>query len=341
MYYFTPSSVDHAIQRMVKELLKSGAHTESRNGPVLTMPGPVVTSWSPDISRVSFCPVRNANPFFHYMEAMWMLAGRNDIEFVSQYATVMKQFSDDGGLTQPGAYGHRWRAHFGFDQLRRVIKHLQEKPNSRRAVLAMWDANVDVAGMEVSTDVPCNTHIYFSNRGGQLDMTVCCRSNDAIWGAYGSNIVHFSVLHEVVAAATGLRLGCLVQFSNDMHMYSERPDVLKLVATCEHKVAAGPRVLSDGETLTGIHGFYVKWDLQALREWDTLYIEDIQPWPAEYSPMLSRAVALERAWGFHKAGDTELALSSLRGYHGKTDIILAAIQWLERAQARKLAKEQA
>jgi hypothetical protein len=53
---------------------------------------------------------------------------------------------------------------------------------------------------------------------------VCCRSNDIIWGAYGSNAVHFSVLQEYVAARTGFGVGTYHQFSNNYHAYVETLD---------------------------------------------------------------------------------------------------------------------
>ena len=33
----------------------------------------------------------------------------------------------------------------------------------------------------------------------KLCMTVCNRSNDMLWGAYGANVVHMSMLQEFVA----------------------------------------------------------------------------------------------------------------------------------------------
>ena len=38
-----------------------------------------------------------------------------------------------------------------------------------------------------SKDVPCNTHAYFAiNAEGSLDLTVCNRSNDLVWGCLGA-----------------------------------------------------------------------------------------------------------------------------------------------------------
>jgi hypothetical protein len=46
---------------------------------VLVSQTPVVTCYSAPTQRVLFSPMRDANPFFHLMEALWMLAGRDDV----------------------------------------------------------------------------------------------------------------------------------------------------------------------------------------------------------------------------------------------------------------------
>ena len=136
-----------------------------------------------------------------------MLAGRGDLASVEQFNKGMAKYSDDGkGLN--GAYGWRWRGMFGFDQLTEVVNELSINPTSRRCVLAMYDPVWDMQDNPESLDIPCNTHIYFDCRHNKLNMTVCCRSNDALWGAYGANAVHMSMLMEYIAAAVGLP--CLV-----------------------------------------------------------------------------------------------------------------------------------
>ncbi|WP_217469305.1 thymidylate synthase, partial [Staphylococcus aureus] len=72
-----------------------------------------------------------------------MLAGRNDVAFVSGYVARMATFSDDG-QTFHGAYGYRWRQHFGFDQLNAVVKALKANPDDRRCVVQMWSAQDDL-----------------------------------------------------------------------------------------------------------------------------------------------------------------------------------------------------
>jgi hypothetical protein len=210
-------NVSCALPYGVNWLTAYGERQDSRNGPVLVVKSPVITTYRRPKERVLTCPWRDANPFFHLMESMWMLAGRNDVEFLLPYLPDFGRFADDGVIH--GAYGHRWRSAFGHDQLRVIVEKLRKNGNDRQAVLQHWDCGMydDLAGDW--RDRPCNTHVYFRIRSGALDMTVCCRSNDAIWGAHGANAVHFSFLQEYVAAMVGVPVGVYFQLSNDYHLY--------------------------------------------------------------------------------------------------------------------------
>ena len=238
--------VDQALHDGLIMLNNQGIREETRNGPAMVMPNPVVTVNNMPMRRVSFSPARDANPFFHLMEALWMLAGRRDCKWLDQFvADFSERFGEQTpqGTYQHGAYGFRWRQHFDLeggghrnlpDQLETVVQLLSVNPFDRRVVIAMWDPVADL-GASVK-DVPCNTHIYPRLRKEVanplynstsfdpitrpvLDLTVCCRSNDAIWGAHGANAVHFSVLQEYLAARLNVGMGKLYQLSNNYHGY--------------------------------------------------------------------------------------------------------------------------
>ena len=51
-------------------------------------------------------------------------------------------------------------------------------------------------------------------------MTVSNRSNDIIWGTFGANAVHMSMLHEYVASALMLHVGKYTQISDSFHAYT-------------------------------------------------------------------------------------------------------------------------
>lgn len=220
MYVLHVDDVDTALCYGIRLLRQHGIVVPTRYGTALTMPCPVTTVYHHPENRVLYNSVRDANPFFHLMEALWMIGGRNDTAWPCQFNSKFIQFSDDG-LTYHGAYGFRWRTWFGFDQIASLIAHLKRDPASRRAVLTMWDPERDPKKADAGgKDVPCNTHVYFDLLGGMLNMTVCCRSNDIIWGAYGANAVHFSMLQEYIASALGVRLGEYRQISNNFHLYT-------------------------------------------------------------------------------------------------------------------------
>lgn len=216
------SNVNEALHKGLMEILDWGKEEDSRNGPVLVMTEPVFTTYFNPTQRVLFNPVRDANPFFHIMEALWMLAGRNDVAWPSFFAANMKNYTDDG-KTYHGAYGYRWRNWFGYDQLVSIARELNSNPDSRRCVLTMWDGGKDPQmAAQGGKDVPCNTQAYFDVRGGRLNMTVCNRSNDVIWGAYGANSVHFSFLMEYLAHFIGVPVGIYRHLSNNFHVYLEK-----------------------------------------------------------------------------------------------------------------------
>jgi len=254
-------NVQEAYVRGLAIVREHGILEETRNGPALVVPWPVLTVYEKPIERVLLDPRRDANPFFHALESLWMLAGRNDVPSIGEFLGALKKYSDDGH-TYHGAYGYRWRRHFmtdksgghwpehgegpdEIDQLRTIIEMLRKNPADRRIVLQMWDPDTDLD--KDGKDFPCNTSCMFRARSIErppsqwtpellqlakdrdlsslcLDMTITNRSNDAVWGAYGANAVHFSVLQEFVAAAAGLEVGRMYQFSNNLHGYVESMD---------------------------------------------------------------------------------------------------------------------
>lgn len=164
-------NVNEAFYALVRGILTGDIptiKTSSRNGPVLQVDEPVIVTYSHPTERVLFNGARDANPFFHLYEALWMLAGRNDVAplnyFVKDFGS---RFSDDG-KTMNGAYGYRWRhttkfedtsfvpeyggkglkaysqVEDGVDQLDLLVAHLKAQPDSRRAVLQMWNVEDDL-----------------------------------------------------------------------------------------------------------------------------------------------------------------------------------------------------
>jgi thymidylate synthase len=157
----------------------------SRYGEVIVVEEPVVITYRKPTERVLFNVARDCNVFFHLYEALWMLAGRNDVASLAYYNRRMPEFSDDG-QTLNGAYGYRWRRAkvspfvtprpgFGadmrdmtlrVDQLVLLVEHLRASPHSRRAVLSMWNVEDDLLNVDTSKDVCCNLSVVFKVETG-------------------------------------------------------------------------------------------------------------------------------------------------------------------------------
>ena len=176
-------------------------------------------------------------------ETMWILSGRNDVEWLSYYLPRAIEFSDDGE-TWRGGYGPRLRNFGGrmfgdavgptvpVDQLDAVIRELQANPTSRRAVLGIWDPLMDArrAGEEPFKDVPCNDFISFQSRLGKLHAHVFVRSNDLMWGWSGINAFEWSVLQEVVASILGIEVGTLTFSISSLHAYDRHWSKLRKIS---------------------------------------------------------------------------------------------------------------
>jgi len=211
-----------ALPKALKMLQDDGHLRKSRAGAVMTVDGPVTTTYERPWEMVVFQAQRDANPFFHLMEALWMLAGRDDLAFVRRFNRGIARFAEDEGYFH-GAYGRRWRHHFGADQLPSIVRALREQPNCRRQILQMWDPLIDLNASK--RDIPCNITVHFQvSFRKRLDMTVFCRSNDVVWGCYGSDCVTFGVLQQFVAAAVGVPPGRYFQVSDNFHAYTDTAD---------------------------------------------------------------------------------------------------------------------
>ena len=236
MHVVNCRNVNDGLPAALDLLRVHGVREESRNGPVLRMPCPVSTVFARPMERVLFAPWRDANPFFHCCEAIWMLAGRDDLKQLTPYVKRMAEYSDDGGVTQPAAYGKRWRnwevreggtAYNWGDQLDWAVERLRKDTGDRRVVIQMWDPPTDKwAAQSGGKDVPCNLTMLPWISGGALRLTVFNRSHDIIWGLFGANVVHFSVAQEYLAGRLGLGVGTLTFISNNFHAYeATMPDI--------------------------------------------------------------------------------------------------------------------
>lgn len=225
----------------ILELLDGGDEVGSRNGLTAERMHVGITLTNPTPFKELRVPVRKANLAAQIAETMWVLAGRNDIEFLSNYLPRAADFSDDGE-TWRGGYGPRMRnwkraGSADVDQWAYCIDLLRKDPTSRRAVINLWDPAVDT---HPGKDLPCNDWITFSSRLGVLDLHVAVRSNDVMWGWSGINHFEWATLLEVTAGLLGIKPGAVHFSITSLHLYGQH---FKKAAAIINASGTSPTVL--------------------------------------------------------------------------------------------------
>ena len=190
----------------------------------------------------------------------------------------------------------------------------------------MWECNNDLD--RDTLDTPCNTHIYFKVRNNRLNMTVCCRSNDMIWGAYGANAVHFSMLQEYMAARIGVEVGVYNQVSDSFHVYTELFNSMKeklpefdyytfkypMVGNPYKTISVFPMVNDPEEFDADLDAFF----RGQKNGFANHFFSDV-------------AIPMQTAWDMHKLDkNTRGAISLLNSFCKAEDWKIACVEWLER-----------
>lgn len=319
------TSVDDAYDKAVIQMERVGVREPSRNGGVTVAPHPVMTVYEQPQRRVLFNRYRDANPFFHLFECLWMLSGSNEGRWLDRFVgdfSARYGEPEKGGMIW-GAYGNRWRRWFECDQLDIVVSRLRADPKDRRSVIQMWDAQLDLydpTEIDDETgkpfpeprDIPCNTAVYPRIVDGALDITVTCRSNDVVWGSYGANAVHFSFLQEYLAGRIGVRVGRYYQLSNNWHLYESVESKFR-----RDPLGFYPNIFPVGKN-------WDSWDAD-LRK----FMQNPEAITYENDWFLHVARPMWRAHGLWKSGDRDGALRAMRSVQAQ-DWRIAATGWMKR-----------
>ncbi len=222
----------------LQSLLKDGEECAPRGKKIKEL-RPVILEFVDPLKRLTFLKGRVINPFFQMAESLWIVDGRSDVKWLTDYNSNMGQFSDDGRHFN-APYGERLRSwnksnanntpnglayqngqHIEpLDQLLDVYRKIKADPDTRQAVAVIYNPLYDNADHETK-DRPCNMILTFKLRNGMLDLNVFNRSNDIHWGVFGANMCQFSTILEMMAAWLGVKVGTYYQTTDSLHVYTE------------------------------------------------------------------------------------------------------------------------
>lgn len=204
-----------------RELLKKRGqqNVPSRNGETTEILHVTFSLKNPRDRWVN-CRVPPISIAFALAEIVAIINGCNDAALLNNWNPALPIYQGPY-VKYPGSYGYRLRYNFGFDQINRAYETLKSNPNSRQAVMIIWDPNIDlpqVNGMPNNLDVPCNICSILKVRENKLYWTQVIRSNDIVLGV-PYNFVQFTFLQEIMAGWLGIDTGEYFQMSDSLHLY--------------------------------------------------------------------------------------------------------------------------
>jgi thymidylate synthase len=295
------------------EILRIGQQVAPRGMATKEVLGAHLCLTNPRRRYVAVPPARLLNPAFAVAEALWILSGSDD-PWIFTFNRSLAQYADGGRLR--GAYGPRMRGWRGeLDQLAYVRELLQRDPDSRQAVIQLYDPQVDTRGHR---DVPCTLNYRFFLRRGCLDMHTTMRSND-VWLGLPYDLFTATVLQELMAGWLGVELGAYHHHVDSLHLYQQHwLSAADVAASTVTESAVMPVLSAPADGLTGFLTAVVTGTAPPGAD------------PAWHG--IARLLASYRHWG---AGDRSIARSLALDVEG--DLGLHLRRWYDHIAARGIA----
>lgn len=134
------------------------------------------------------------------------------------------------------AYGVQWRrwtrsdGRPPLDQLQNVLDQIRNDPHSRRIIISAWRPDE----LDQMCLPPCHVAYKFmvNVAKGELSMSLWQRSSDLFLGV-PMNITGACLMLHMVAAATGLKPRWFTHHLDDIHIYTDHIEQVKLQSTRE------------------------------------------------------------------------------------------------------------
>ena len=225
-------NVNDAYIQAARLIDSHGAVTQSEKGTTKAVKRATICVANPKERYVTL-DGRNNSIAAAIAETFWVLSGSKVISGWLEYFLHRAPLYSDDGVTWTRAYGPMLYQH---NQWAGVIKYLEANPQTRQAVLSIFDPaqeSYDAIKFNHGTphikDRSCNNMLYFdvNQETKQLDLTVINRSNDVSYGVFTINFFEFSFLQELTALYLHQKhpdefaegIGNYTLFSNNLHVY--------------------------------------------------------------------------------------------------------------------------
>lgn len=217
--YLSGKTLDDVMRSVIEEIQAHGDRICPTKGWARELTGVLIELTNPR-ARLSRTETRG-KPYSCLGELCWYLAGTNKLDFISYYIPRYKNYADGDEVF--GGYGPRLSKWKGLSQLDRVTEVLKKKPDSRQAVIQLFD-RYDI--VEEHGDVPCTCTLQFMLRRDKLHMFTNMRSNDAFLGL-PHDFFCFTMLQEIMARSLSMELGTYKHAVGSLHLYDSDIEAAK------------------------------------------------------------------------------------------------------------------
>ena len=209
--------LDDILRKLYDELMRSTDTFEASKGKGQDLLAQKVVLKDPR-ARISATATRG-KLISALAEFCWYMAGSADLGFIRFYIRNYPPAEKSGSIEE--AYGPRLlgTGQFGhsFNQIERVIARLGQKPDTRRAAIAILGPS-DLAPNQ--QEAPCTVALQFIRRRERLHLVAMMRSNDAYLG-FPHDVFCFTMIQELVARSLGIQLGEYHHFATSLHLYED------------------------------------------------------------------------------------------------------------------------
>lgn len=209
--YISSGTIDDLMRSVIEAIQVRGVRIRPKKGDATELPGVLLELTDPR-ARLSRTETRG-KLFSCLGELCWYLAKSKDLKFIHYYIPKYEDSAEGGEIF--GGYGPRLFTWKQTDQVSNITRLLRQRPDSRQAVIQLFDAT-DI--VEEHKDVPCTCTLQFMIREGRLHLFAHMRSNDAFKGL-PHDIFSFTMLQEILARDLSVEMGGYKHAVGSLHLY--------------------------------------------------------------------------------------------------------------------------
>ncbi|MHA1333241.1 MAG: thymidylate synthase [Candidatus Odinarchaeia archaeon] len=220
------------------KIIKEGREVSPRANKTLELNDIIIKAKDPRV-RLILLKNRRYNPVYPYVEFLHFFKGDDKPDMLQHYIKSLCHYINPKTGRFDGCYAPRLVNMIVYDpraypdakpltinQLRMVYERLKRDPDSRRAVLSIYNPLYDYD--DNSKDIPCNDFLIFRIIDNKLNLTVISRSSDYYIGFIYDSF-EFQLMQELVAGWLDVDVGEFIYHIASLHLYEKHIEKFKKI----------------------------------------------------------------------------------------------------------------